>query len=396
MISSMLMTFARLREAFIKGSDQILPALLSNNAMLVDKLLEQNPLLLQYQPHKNGNLLHWIARHCVNPSEEVLIVIFKHLKQNNKTQLLLAPDKEGLTPLHHITEQGHPSFLATYLALIPHSNICDAVKAVDNNGHEVLSYAKKNVRDAKQIVEMLEPLAIHNTLPPLDQLIESDQVVSDYVADEKENKELAHHLRLSCEIANKLRKDIPSSTTHPSFVELPELEQKKIVRELTALRGDLRREKSDRWGEAHFGFVCKHRVANCGEYARAAQYLFKKHYPNIRAEVFGIANGGGHTFLVIGRDPNSNPADPREWGEHAVVCDPWSGAVYPAKDISTKLHDFFSYHSEATNKEYSILAPFNPRFHRLILREPFDPAPSLATTSTAITVDSKEVPHPKH
>lgn len=69
---------------------------------------------------------------------------------------------------------------------------------------------------------------------------------------------------------------------------------------------------------------------NCQEQACvAAVRLKEKGVQNV--EVMGKPN---HAFVVIGRDPNSDPSNPSTWGNKAVVCDPWYEEFYSAKDIA--------------------------------------------------------------
>lgn len=75
------------------------------------------------------------------------------------------------------------------------------------------------------------------------------------------------------------------------------------------------------------------KYGNCGELARLAfDYIVDK-YPNIRAEIFEITNGD-HCFLVLGRNPLSDPNRPETWGENAYICDPLEGQVYKAVDFN--------------------------------------------------------------
>jgi hypothetical protein len=55
-----------------------------------------------------------------------------------------------------------------------------------------------------------------------------------------------------------------------------------------------------------------------------------------KVEVFYIQYSD-HKFLVIGRDPASNPEDPSTWGPHAVICDLWSKEQYPASELTKRL-----------------------------------------------------------
>lgn len=50
-----------------------------------------------------------------------------------------------------------------------------------------------------------------------------------------------------------------------------------------------------------------------------------------------IWNLGGHAFVVIGREENSDPSDPGTWGPNAVVADPHeTESAFLAKEVIAK------------------------------------------------------------
>jgi hypothetical protein len=82
------------------------------------------------------------------------------------------------------------------------------------------------------------------------------------------------------------------------------------------------------WGEA---FGC----GNCGEQsAMAYEWLRKNGVTPV--ENMRFMSGGNHAFVVLGRDPSSDPAKPATWGASAIVCDPWKGEVYPPGTLGVK------------------------------------------------------------
>jgi len=88
----------------------------------------------------------------------------------------------------------------------------------------------------------------------------------------------------------------------------------------------------------------KYSIGNCCEYVELAlEYIlgFNEKYPThkIFAEGFEIENGD-HEFLVLGRLQNSDPGDPLTWGDNAIICDPWSDLVYPAKQYKEFLKNY--------------------------------------------------------
>jgi hypothetical protein len=105
------------------------------------------------------------------------------------------------------------------------------------------------------------------------------------------------------------------------------------------------------------------KVGTCFELA-AVGFIYsynRKILQNI--EIFAI-DQGNHVFLVIGRDPKSNPKDFTTWGS-ALVCDPWRGKTFSAsgKDafINFKSQDFIN------GKYVTSLSPFNPKTQTLNL-----------------------------
>lgn len=117
--------------------------------------------------------------------------------------------------------------------------------------------------------------------------------------------------------------------------------------------------------------VKKYSLGNCSEFAFLALEYVVEHEPNVNAEIFQIENGD-HEFLVLGRDPNSNPANPLTWGENAYICDPWSNRVFKASDY-LKLDEngktlLTNYRYKAQDGSYvNTTESFNPQLHKLAL-----------------------------
>ena len=95
------------------------------------------------------------------------------------------------------------------------------------------------------------------------------------------------------------------------------------------------------------------------------------HEKNVKVEPFCIS-GGNHTFLVLGRDPKSDPSNFDKWGSSAAVCDPWSGENFPAHEIPKKLENYLvatwgdNYEKPITKTE-----PFDAEKHTLMFLKDF-------------------------
>lgn len=87
-----------------------------------------------------------------------------------------------------------------------------------------------------------------------------------------------------------------------------------------------------------------------------------------KIEIYALA-GGNHVFVVIGRDPTSDPAKFETWGDEAWVYDPWCSefdappVCFPASLIPSHLKNYSG--TDATRKP--ILENFDPKRHTLNL-----------------------------
>jgi hypothetical protein len=111
----------------------------------------------------------------------------------------------------------------------------------------------------------------------------------------------------------------------------------------------------------------KYSLGNCFELALQALDYVLIHEEKITAEVYKI-RGGDHIFLVLNRAPGSDPSNPATWGQHAVICDPWSDKVYKASDYRLELKNFHYIDS------FNYTEDFNPSRHKLIPYEKFNTA----------------------
>lgn len=104
-------------------------------------------------------------------------------------------------------------------------------------------------------------------------------------------------------------------------------------------------------------------IGNCGEMSRLAfSFLSRNNDADQLIEVYSIEGrtnrvDADHVFVVIGRDPFSNPKEPKTWGAKAVVCDPWARKAYPASLIPSILQDY----TNVDRKGFPNLKPFDPK-----------------------------------
>ncbi len=109
----------------------------------------------------------------------------------------------------------------------------------------------------------------------------------------------------------------------------------------------------------------KYSVGNCAEFAHfALDFVLRNADPAMIGELFYIINGD-HKFLVLNREPGSEPEKPSTWGENAVICDVWANDAYQASDVMTKLNNY------ARVDGVNTLRKFNPARQVLTCDENF-------------------------
>lgn len=106
----------------------------------------------------------------------------------------------------------------------------------------------------------------------------------------------------------------------------------------------------------------KYSLGNCAELAlQALDHVLNTLHADMNAEIY-LIHGGDHVFLVMNRDPRSNPQDPATWGDAAVICDPWADKVYRASDYLSQLKNFYSFRGQNYTENFDanehVLLPF--------------------------------------
>ena len=100
--------------------------------------------------------------------------------------------------------------------------------------------------------------------------------------------------------------------------------------------------------------VLSENAANCGEQAFLMQDVFLKNGEeahNVCMTFYTKKDKiyGNHSFVVSGLSRNADIANPKTWGNEAVVTDPWSNVVLGAREAIDYFRKIFG---------------FNPKYHR--------------------------------
>jgi len=196
-------------------------------------------------------------------------------------------------------------------------------------------------------------------------------------ADAVQGSNAYRHLFAACLVANEVRLVIKQTCTHPfansydkeTWDALGEKIDQTRAEYDAACRGEKNKQQIL---DITAASVEKEQVGDCPEYAMLALKKLQTAFPNMAGEIFAIENKKGdvdrdaHEFVVIGRDPNSDPNDFTSWGNDAVICDAWAGNVYTVAHILIYLKGCHSWR-DAHDKQINSLVKFDPEKHKLVL-----------------------------
>ena len=178
--------------------------------------------------------------------------------------------------------------------------------------------------------------------------------------------QLGENIRTGEAIVRYVQANVPCSPNYPRRTETftnSVLNDSITVKNGQALL-DIVRETPDLPLSEVVEMIEDYGVGNCEEMSSVGlKYARDTFGPQFPIERFAIHNGD-HIFLVIGRDPMSEESDYRNWGSDAVICDPWTGACFPATDLERHLYNYVS----TTHDEipYTVVSRFNPATQALV------------------------------
>ncbi len=188
---------------------------------------------------------------------------------------------------------------------------------------------------------------------------------------------LNKNLEIALEAANEARRCITETSTHPdargSGEEFSSIERK--IRALEITRRDCSYSANPFVSPLYLihlqgSFIQIAKVGNCDEFCLLVMgYLVQEIGNKQLIEKFTIENGN-HAIIVIGRDPESKENDYNTWGNSAVVCDAFLGAIYPATQIGKLLFTVKQIREEIPEDNTENLhmykrVAFDPTKHRL-------------------------------
>lgn len=117
----------------------------------------------------------------------------------------------------------------------------------------------------------------------------------------------------------------------------------------------------------------------CEDLAHVGKLHAWKKYPNQKVEFASIvarpstnsytSYKGRHSFLVIGRQEDSDHLDFTTWGKDCVICDIWAGKYYPVNKVNEEMYNYIgTLLTDAVYFPYPYVYPFDAKKLRLYVR----------------------------
>lgn len=306
---------------------------------------------------------------------------------------------DGDTALHSLVRNLNSSKEITqFVEMMGEEQSSIMAKTVNNKGEIPFDLVKKlniNQKEKTIINSMLLDLASKNNLKKLSESINLSDVIKQYEANGPLTAAQLANLEEACVITNLVRQIIVESTTHPQTTHSYE-KNNQLQNLMDSLKMSTQQQEKQilyNNGQPYritkltyngfevelpktvgYEFIANrvkpfedNHLANCEWYSYIAlKLLVLRNDYRLNGEIYGIENGD-HVFLVIGRDPNSDPDKPETWGPKAVICDAWAGNIFLATEINTKLTTYRSLFLGvgADTKIYNIISSYNSNYHEL-------------------------------
>lgn len=283
--------------------------------------------------------------------------------------------QRGETKIHKLVmSQCTRNEFEAYLNYLGKDKATRLAKTADDLGRLPVDFIPFYETEKHPVANVLKAYTIADTLSPIHQPIDEQAVLEQYRV--LKHSVLAKRLQLACQAANSIRELKLRSNTHPSVNALSadEVDQRRSMiihlrnqrffsSPAVAQKLSYPQKRLKGLQEKNRPFVSA-KVGNCMEYADLAIAELRELDHEVRLEEISFANGD-HVFVVIGRNKASDINDVTTWGSHAVVCDAWSGGVYPAYDLPVRLMDYQASYFKGDNRAYATVFHYNPRYHQL-------------------------------
>ncbi|KTC88068.1 MULTISPECIES: hypothetical protein [Legionella] len=298
----------------------------------------------------------------------------------------------GNTALHDLMESVcSDTVLEAFIDQVGRAKAAVMAKTLNDEKELPIDLVGKDLSFEEQdkVNALLLPLTLPSGFKPLSEKLYFEDILAVYQVPEQ--SPLAVNLYLGVEAVNYVRDHVKKSSSHPDSNSLSIDTESGIEEEITALRKEstktifspanrnqlfksktkhpapgFRKQKLTKEGYDLITYLdaeisIETEVGNCYEMSAVAKYFFYKVYQE-KAQLVKLVNFSGHVFVVIGCTSESSCY--KDWPEDTVICDPWSGEVFPAAMIPEKLKGFQTrvvcfFNSQFETRDYNLVVEPN-------------------------------------
>jgi len=358
-----LTSVKQIRQSYIQAQP-----LLSTSFMAKRLCVTKTRMLTTFKPISKVTPTDYANHHIAASGKlSVLKELYKKLGAEKFKEVASEIDPAGYTWLHYAAEYNKPEVVRFLVEALDDLAPLLA-KRISNAGDLPIElgrknfYSKINQDDSLAFDTILFPATQRHNMPPLDAQINLLSIKKHY---QNASPVLLNNLMIAAKALNKTRQLVTQSGTHPSLNDVDRYLLNTIDTKINKMRE--RMPNTSNAKESHNALATLatlYKIGNCEEYANVLARQLMEMQTDSLIETYCIAHGD-HRFVVLGRDAKSNPADPKTWGDSAVICDAWSGEVYPASEAWEKLKHYKFYECDELPISINVCGPLNRNRHSL-------------------------------
>lgn len=290
------------------------------------------------------------------------------MRSTNRVKQHLNLDKDGNTALHkEVSKLTNLQSFRHWIKTLDPKDVSKMARTINNNGClplDLVNACQLGDDEKEALYNLMVELAIQHPYKDLSHQLTEEKLkkVVDRYAIEP-NSSLYHNMQIAFDLVNKVRNVLIKSNTSPVTNSYQKADKLKLNQEIEEMhfrfwkrafypRNIIRLFTNPKSLDVEIKAeeAIKSKIGTCEDFAKVAWYFLKEKEIAVAADLWRIQNGD-HIFLVIGK------------GDDRVVCDAWSGKIYPFTAIEQELKAFrcIGYQNTSLN----VCTFFNSKVHEV-------------------------------
>ncbi len=317
----------------------------AKDQQLIARYLADQPTIFHYEDPNGLTLLHHAIQHgtpnCIN-------LIVTQLIADDKFETIADNPNNTDDNILHLAAQYREAAVIEFLITKLGPKAAILCQQTNHQGKTPLLFVKQNPHQAEHasMQRLLLAESLRFDCPDISVPIDADNVLKAF-PESKDDEAYKQQILTCVDAANKARKDVLYSTTHPQYNKKSMLETVDINHEVNEMRAELRADKSTKTDKGrtntdNIKAILKHstytritKAANCHEFTyNTAAYLIADPR-SYNTQIDGVYFhphpdcASDHVFVLSGRAKDSDKSEPSSYGARTIIVDAFSGIVAP-------------------------------------------------------------------